>query len=262
MQLPPTSELLSIFEPAEEAWPINTVLYQPYEEEQILLSDMADCLSVRAFLKITELPFEVEFKSNAEFMSPTGKVPFIKSGEFIIADLESIISFTESKGVSLSKELGDKAKADMVCYMSLIKTVLGKAELYKVWYDSSTVPLSLKRYGSVYPFPLNYILSYYKKSCCRSKLKAFGWLDKSLDEVYAEVDRCCKALSQRLDTSEYFFSRPTELDALLFGHIFTILTTELPENGLASIVRSYSNLVDHCVRIDQLYFKSGKNVTG
>jgi metaxin len=33
-----------------------------------------------------------------------------------------------------------------------------------------------------------------------------------IEEVYSEVETCCKALSERLDSSPYFFgSKPTEL---------------------------------------------------
>ena len=46
-----------------------------------------------------------------------------------------------------------------------------------------------------------------------------------------------RALSERLDSSHYFFgNRPTELDALVFGHVFSILTTPLPENRLKVIL--------------------------
>lgn len=48
---------------------------------------------------------------------------------------------------------------------------------------------------------------------------------------------------------------PTELDALVFGHLFTILTTPLPVNKLAEIVKSYPDLVDLCKRIEQRYFQ-------
>ena len=47
-----------------------------------------------------------------------------------------------------------------------------------------------------------------------------------------------RALSERLDSSHYFFgNRPTELDALVFGHVFSILTTPLPENRLKVILK-------------------------
>ena len=52
-----------------------------------------------------------------------------------------------------------------------------------------------------------------------------------MDDVYSEIESCCRALSERLESSLFFFgSRPTELDALVFGHIFSLLTTPLPDN--------------------------------
>jgi hypothetical protein len=43
--------------------------------------------------------------------------------------------------------------------------------------------------------------------------------------------------------------RPTELDAVSFGHLSTILTTKLPDPRLSEVVRGYPNLVSHCNRI-------------
>lgn len=108
-------------------------LFQPYEVEQILLPDNANCLATQAFLKMSKLKYAAEPRSNAEFMSPsgecrfyihvkvaalvfighfkcrihicfiifTGKVPFIQCGAFVVAELEPIVSFVASK-VSLS----------------------------------------------------------------------------------------------------------------------------------------------------------------
>lgn len=82
----------------EGEWPKNTVLYQPYETEQILLPDNSKCLSVKTFLKMAGLEFIVEARENAEYMSPhRGKVPFIKAGQFLVADFEPIVSFAQSK---------------------------------------------------------------------------------------------------------------------------------------------------------------------
>lgn len=50
------------------------------------------------------------------------------------------------------------------------------------------------------------------------------------------------------------FFRPTELDALVFGHLFTILTTRLTSSELAERIKSYSNLLSFCRRIEQTYF--------
>ena len=63
---------------AQEPWPSNVELYQPYEVEQILLPDNSNCLAVQAYLHMCKLDFTIEMRSNAESMSPSGKVPFIR----------------------------------------------------------------------------------------------------------------------------------------------------------------------------------------
>lgn len=45
------------------------------------------------------------------------------------------------------------------------------------------------------------------------------------------------------------------MDAVVFGHVFTLLTTPLPDNRLASIVRSYPNLVEACQFIEKTFFQ-------
>ena len=60
-----------------EPWPNNAQLFQPYEVEQILLNDNANCLAVQAFLHMLNLDFTVEMRTNAEQMSPSGKLSVI-----------------------------------------------------------------------------------------------------------------------------------------------------------------------------------------
>ena len=72
------TESMSLEMGAQEPWPNNVQLFQPYEVEQILLPDNANCLAVQAFLHMCNLDFTIEMRSNAENMSPSSKVPFIK----------------------------------------------------------------------------------------------------------------------------------------------------------------------------------------
>lgn len=72
------TESMSLEMGAQEPWPSNVQLFQPYEVEQILLPDNSSCLAVQAFLHMCNLDFTIEMRSNAENMSPSGKVPFIK----------------------------------------------------------------------------------------------------------------------------------------------------------------------------------------
>ena len=48
---------------------------------------------------------------------------------------------------------------------------------------------------------------------------------------------------------------PTELDALVFGHVFTLLTTSLPEGRFAEIIQKFPNLTSFCQRIEEKFFR-------
>lgn len=245
----------------KEPWPSDVKLFQPYESEQILLPDNANCLATQAFLKMAKLPYTVEPRINAEFMSPSGKVPFIQCGAFVVSELEPIVSFVANKGASLTNDLDGDKKSDMRAYMSLVGTVFANAELFITWCDASTYKQVTKpRYGSVFPWPLNHLLCWQKKSSVIKRLHVLGWASKTLDDVFHEVDQCCQALSVRLGSKNYFFGdKPTELDALVFGHLFTVLTTPLPNNQLAATIRGYRSLVDLCKRIEHEYFELPSN---
>ncbi|KAL7639350.1 UNVERIFIED_CONTAM: hypothetical protein RMT77_009851 [Armadillidium vulgare] len=251
------TESISVELGAQEPWPNDVKLYQCFEVEQILLPDNASCLSVQAFLKMCNLPYTVQMRGNAEHMSPSGKVPFIKAGAFVVAELDPIISFVGNKGISLTEHLDSTKKSDMRAYMSLVNNVLGSAELYISWLDVQTYEdVTKPRYGSVYAWPLNRILTYQKWQQVTKRLKVLGWKHKKLEEVYREVDHCCIALSERLDKQKYFFGdNPTELDALVFGHLFTLLTTPLPDNRFATIVRSHPNLTRLCQNVEREFFE-------
>lgn len=241
---------------AQEPWPDNVKLFQPYEVEQILLPDNASCLAVQAFLKMCNLPFEVEMRWNAEFMSPSGRVPFIKCGAFVVSELEPVAQFAANKGVSLCSQLSSEEKAEMRAYMSLITNVLVNAELWISWIDDETYNAVTKvRNSSVYPWPLGWIQTRTKRNMVAKRLKALHWHDKTLDQVLADVDQCCNSLSQRLGDKDYFFGTPTELDALVFGHVFTVLTTRLPRRRLAETIRKHAPLLALARRVDETYFK-------
>jgi len=250
------SEAMQIELGGGEPWPADAQLYQPFEVEQILLNDNASCLAVQAYLHMLQLDFAVEMRANAEHMSPSGKLPFIRANNFVIAELDPIVSFVSNKGISLTEHLDSAQKADMKAYMTLVTSILGNAELYLSWNDDVTLnEVTVPRYSSVYPWPLSTILSWQKKRNVCKKLAALGWMNKTLDDVYRAVEECCQALSERLDNQRYFFNnKPTELDALVFGHLFAILTTPLPDARLASIVRQFKNLIDLCQQIDKEFF--------
>lgn len=77
---------------------------------------------------------------------------------------------------------------------------------HELTYKELTKP----RYSSVYPFPLNYLATYYKRYEMLSHLDVLDWKKKTLDEVFKEVEKICESLSTFLGDKKYFFDNKYE----------------------------------------------------
>ncbi|GFS04274.1 metaxin-2 [Elysia marginata] len=241
---------------ASEPWPDDVLLYQQYKAEQITLPDCTQCLAVEAFLRMCGLRFNVKCKTNAEEMSPSGKVPFIQAGPYLVSEFEPVVGFVARKGFSLSRDMSDTDRSEMRAYMSMLENILGNAELYMAWFNPEiSNEVTKPRYGCSYPWPLNWVLAWKKQRAMIALLTANDWASKTVEEVTEEVHTCCLALSEKLDKKKYFFGdSPTELDALVYGHLYTLLTTKLPGGPFTSVIREFQNLAEFCKRVDSAYF--------
>ncbi|KFB46395.1 AGAP008150-PA-like protein [Anopheles sinensis] len=247
-------------------WPRDAVLYQPYEEEQILLAENASCLAVRTYLKMLNLPLVVEQRANAEFISPGGKrtkLPVLRVENFLYAEFDHIVTFIDEHfNQSLKSHLSQDQKDQLRSSLCLAENIFTVAEQYISWVDPEVRDtITKKRNGCVYPFPLNHVQNYRKEASVRRQLRLADRLNVSLEKVIADVDTLCQNLSTELGQQLYFFGdRPTELDALVFGHLFSIFTMKLPNNVLALTINKYSNLNQFCRNIDHKYFSPKEQV--
>ena len=64
----------------------------------------------------------------------------MQAGAFVVSEMEPIVAFVNTKGVSLTAALDVGQRADMRAYMSLVNNVLGNAELYISWVDQVSPP--------------------------------------------------------------------------------------------------------------------------
>jgi metaxin len=87
-------------------------------------------------------------------------------------------------------------------------------------------------------------------------LNDIGWGKLKIEEVTNKAEACFQALSIKLGNNKYIVgNEPTELDALAFGHLYTILTTELPSMHLLNSLRKFPNLLKYCYDLDAEWFK-------
>uniref|UniRef100_A0A0N5AGF5 Metaxin n=1 Tax=Syphacia muris TaxID=451379 RepID=A0A0N5AGF5_9BILA len=236
-------------------------LYVSLQKQQALLYEYAECLAARAFLKMADLQFRLEERHNAEYMSPNGKLPFLRlkgtdNKEALFPEFLCIVDAVSKKGIRLSTGLVGSERSDMRAHIAVIEQLLKNAEIFITWADQKTYSqVTKQRYGSAFSWPLSLLLPAFKRKEVLSYLNAIGWGKMSIDQVLDFADRCFKSLSARLDKNMYFMGDlPTELDALAFGHLYTILTTEIPNMGLVNSLRKFSNLIEFCRRIEKQYF--------
>ncbi|XP_068670329.1 metaxin-2-like [Montipora foliosa] len=255
---PVTEAAIAAMSVEQGVWPENVELYEPYKDT-IVLTDAALCRSTEAYLRFCGLAHEVRCRRNAEFMSPSGNVPFLRADNEIICDFSGISAYIESKGFSTSKDFELRDRAEMKAYISLVENSLFPAELYMLWWKKDWAVRTRQHYGSQFAAPLNFILGYKKQWQVCGYLKAQGWHHKTEREVLEEFKRTCQALSEKLGRNQFFINdRPTELDALVFGHLHTVLTRYQPDNSLSSIVKAHNNLVDLVMRILWDYFNDNR----
>ncbi|PIO53037.1 hypothetical protein TELCIR_25647, partial [Teladorsagia circumcincta] len=65
--------------------------------DQALLYEYAECLAAQAFLRIAHLSYSVKQRPNAEFISPTGKVPLLKVRRTLVPEFGGIVDFVAKK---------------------------------------------------------------------------------------------------------------------------------------------------------------------
>lgn len=65
--------------------------------------------------------------------------------------------------------------------------------------------ITYKRYGSVYPWPLNHIQNWRKRRAIVNKLQVFSWALYTNEQVTKKVKKCCEFLREKLGDNKYFY---------------------------------------------------------
>lgn len=108
-----------------------------------------------------------------------------------------------------------------------------------------------------YPFPLNHIIYLKKKIGERRYLADLGASRKSLRAIMTDVNRCLNFLSQQLGNNKFFLGEcSSEIDALVYGHMYALLTVVLKNGPFEEIqcsIQQYPNLISFCTKFDKMF---------
>lgn len=261
--------------PKEEAWPADALLYQPLEMQQILLPEYASSLAVQTYLRMCHLPYEERSCANAEFMSPGGRLtrlPLLRIGRRLLAEFEPIVEHVEQTQPkqALTSWLDEEQREQLATMVTHVENTCTLAELHSCFCNLNTYEEhTWLRNGATYPWPLSMLRRYDRRQDALRILRVYGW--HQLDEagVQQQLRKCLQLVMEMLQEAEkeqgeamfLWGKQPTQLDALLFGHMGAVLGTKLPQVHLAHTMREFPRLVDICRRIDAEYFE-GKLMNG
>lgn len=206
------------------------------------------------------LPFNVEHRANAEFLGSHGlttNLPFFKVDNFLGSEFKHLVKTVEDRDVVLADHLSSDQQDDMRSYLALIHDIFTNAELYFTFVDTQVYETVTKdRISTAYPYLLGIVQNFRKRRQVKKILELNSFKDMTEAQVLQKVNQCCDILDKKVQDQPYIYGdKPTELDAALFGHLFAILTTPLPNKALVNVVQNYGNLLKYCQRIDAEYFK-------
>lgn len=101
-------------------------------------------------------------------------------------------------------------------------------------------------------FVLKYLIPYQRRNQIRKELGDFASYD--LKKVLSILELNLTCIAEILQDKTYVIGNDlTEIDALVFGHVYALLTTELP--GINVVQYIPENLKRLCKRMDDLFFK-------
>lgn len=224
------------------------------------LGDVADaspfCAKVEAYLKIANLPYEVEASAMNLRKAPKGKLPYITDDGKTIADSSFILKYLNDKcGNAVDGHLSDVEKSIAHAFTKMIDENLYWVLLHGRWKLDHNIETLNSQFFSSIPFPLNKIIASKARKDALLALHKHGMGRHTDDEIFEIGNRDLKALSDFLGSKKFFFGdKPSSLDATAYGILAQMIKVPAFKAPIFDKAKTYQNLVDFTERFHQLYF--------
>lgn len=198
------------------------ILYQPNPTKQILLYDAASCSSVLTFLKMNNFRTTIHKVTNAEFMSENGRLPVVveRGSDTPICGFSEVFWH-------VTRKLNSERDLLMLAYMDWVETKFLEAEMYICWCHEQVLNDYTKiRYTHDLPWPVSSILFNRKRAEIQMNI---GKKFKNFEDFLEKFSQFLTQLNKRIGSGPYCLSdtNPSCVDALIYGHTKTILSTNL-----------------------------------
>ncbi|KAH7638355.1 hypothetical protein HUG17_9461 [Dermatophagoides farinae] len=223
----------------------KVVIVQSLNNVQIMLPELGFVNALRAYLELNKIDYRIDQRSNAEWMSPDGQLPFIKFGRQLISGFWPIVEFINNEFHITVKGDGSERQA----HIDLFNKVIIDTELYYTWLDKDTYDKHTKiSYACDKPWPLNNILCWLKQRDIAWRLQDHSNGQNALEEYLQEMIR---VTSRQVDEGSSAVSQ--ELLCLIYGHIKAINSYDKTYEVLSNMVKQYPSLLEFVGKFEAIF---------
>lgn len=217
-------------------------------------------VKVDLFLRMANIPYQVEHGVKYLKVAPKGKLPFIEDAGEKIADSAVILDYLTTKyQVTLDNELTDEQKAQAHFITQSLDEGLYWCLVHSRWSIDESWPFVKDAFFGTLPAPISWIVPNMVRKSVIKNLHGQGIGRHSQSEILAKADQTLVSLSAMLADNDYIFGdKPTSLDATLYAHLCEFISTKYDsgyESDLMKKAKSYPNLVNYCQRIENTYYQ-------
>lgn len=221
------------------------ILYQPSPTKQ-LLYDTAASLSVIVLLKMKGIPNKIKTRPNALEMSENGRLPVVveKTDDVPMCGFNQVYWRVARKQDYVPRLLE-------LAYMEWVDLNFLEAELYICWCHNQVVQDYTKsRFICDLPWPASTLLFNRRRA---QMIDIIGVKYESFDQLLEKFNIFMAHLNSRIKVNRFFFGKePSGVDALIYGHVNAISSSNLHPKLLNAITmqRKVMNL---CQMVQEHY---------
>eukprot|EP00058_Branchiostoma_floridae_P024685 XP_002610175.1 hypothetical protein BRAFLDRAFT_216960 [Branchiostoma floridae] len=202
------------------------------------------CLKVETWLRMAGVKYEFVDASKSGQRSKYGQLPFVELNGTEIADSNIIIQ-------RLARQFNADLDADLSPEQQAVALTISRmVEEHTKWSE----PFIALDTTEIKDYKFSYFVLCFLK-VMQTKLYHQGVGRHSKTEVYQLGNADIRALSALLGDKPFLMgTKPTTVDASVFGQLAQVVYTQLPSPHRQVIINSCDNLLDYCDRIkDQFY---------